>query len=470
MFTTSIGHYGYFCTVPVTVMSQKEVDVLFRRLPFVALRLLTLALVSLTATCGPAPMPPLEHECGPLHGPTQYYFEQVLHWTPDGSHLLFDYDGTIQVVDAQGTRMHEVVDMDPRHSRSSDIAPSQSSLSYGLYFDVSPQGTRVVYTSCEFREVNSVKTPERLAYNYEIAVVNLDGTERKRLTMDDLLDHYPVWSPDGSTIAFLSRSRARDWEIFTMAADGSDRQVMVSDATLRKTVRGESENDSSDSEDAPWLVGVDMSPPQWSPDGERLAFRVGEFKSDRGMTYLYTVHGDGTGLTRVAATVRRARHATIPGDWAPVLPAWSPDGDYLAFVMADDKGDPGGVYTARPDGTELRQVLAPQTPTWSVANVAWSSDGSEILIFSRDKGIFIVQVEGNGLHQHIELSPPPIAAGGVAWSPDGNHIALYVRADPYREVLPQLYIISRDGNDRRDLIRVDDEGNLAPANPPQDGS
>ena len=62
-----------------------------------------------------------------------------------------------------------------------------------------------------------------------------------------------------------------------------------------------------------------------------------------------------------------------------------------------------------------------------------------------------------------------IIAQGLLWrgSPDGTRVALYMPGDAYHNIQPQLYTIAPDGTDRRDLIRLDEAGNLAPANPTQ---
>ena len=78
---------------------------------------------------------------------------------------------------------------------------------YGIHADLSPDGSRIVYSSCEFPTEGTVTYSERENYNYEIVVINLDGTGQRRLTENHVLDHYPVWSPDGSRIAFLSIRR-----------------------------------------------------------------------------------------------------------------------------------------------------------------------------------------------------------------------------------------------------------------------
>ena len=63
----------------------------------------------------------------------------------------------------------------------------------------------------------------------ELYLVDRDGSALQRLTFNDIIESQPVWSPDRSRIAFAGLRGVR-WDIYTVAADGSDLRQVTSDA------------------------------------------------------------------------------------------------------------------------------------------------------------------------------------------------------------------------------------------------
>ena len=82
--------------------------------------------------------------------------------------------------------------------------------------------------------------------DWEIYVMNADGSNVVQLTHNSAADEYPVWSPDGKQIAFKS-NRDGNFEIYVMDADGTNQKRLT--------------NHPSNDED-----------PAWSPDGKHIVF------------------------------------------------------------------------------------------------------------------------------------------------------------------------------------------------------
>jgi TolB protein len=61
--------------------------------------------------------------------------------------------------------------------------------------------------------------------NWEVYIMNIDGSGVKRLTNDGDHDGLPTWSPDGKTIAFVS-NRSGTWAIWAMNPDGSSQRKL----------------------------------------------------------------------------------------------------------------------------------------------------------------------------------------------------------------------------------------------------
>ena len=94
-------------------------------------------------------------------------------------------------------------------------------------------------------------------------------------------------------------------------------------------------------------------------------------------------------------------------------PAWSPDGEWIAFVHAELTPGAPGIYLISPDGQRIQQWHEgfAQTPAWS-PDAQW-------IVFSENAQIWKKKINGDSLSQLTfegrNFFP--------AWSPDGNLIA-----------------------------------------------
>lgn len=80
---------------------------------------------------------------------------------------------------------------------------------------VSPDGSKIVFMSSG-----------RGATNWEIWVMNADGSNPQRLTENGSNEGLPAWSPDGQSIAYVS-DQGGLWAIWVMNADGSNQRKIV---------------------------------------------------------------------------------------------------------------------------------------------------------------------------------------------------------------------------------------------------
>ena len=172
--------------------------------------------------------------------------------------------------------------------------------------------------------------------------------------------------------------------------------------------------------------------PAWSHDGNVVAFteaaRPGDQSGDVGLA---TVVADGT--CRVAFP--------NPGPGVYSSPAWSRDGSHLAYVHSDP-GQPFGtnprVEVSRSDGSGATTLA----DTFSAAtSLAWAPDGSGRLVYSDSFGLHLVDTRtGTG-----RVLDPTGDTEFAQWSPGGRRIAYSISTQP------ALWVIDADGTHRTRL-------------------
>lgn len=199
---------------------------------------------------------------------------------------------------------------------------------------------------------------------------------------------FPSWSPKGDAIAFLANDPDVGWQLalYDLAADETHLLSPQPVAAHR---------------------------PTWSPDGSMLA------------VVRQNAEG-GSDIWLVPVSTADTEHRFIGGSWETRSPAFSPDGEYLAFLS----GQAGAldVWIVPAVGGEPRQVTQNTNPLdeprWTPR---WSPDGRWIAYVSSRSGernnddLWLVSLDGS---QHRQLTTGLIVNTNAAWSPDSRWIAV----------------------------------------------
>ena len=337
-------------------------------------------------------------------------------WSPDGTRLMYGEFANLFLVEADGSSLQRFFDRPLRAKCcDGDFSPS-----------ISPDGTRVAFAT--MRERRGPFWFLSSEPGIEIGISALAGTGYRMLTNEGALFSDPVWSPDGSRIAFKSgQHRGR---IYTIAPDGSDVRSVT-----------------------PPSIRFAEDHPVWSPDGRHIAFLTQEsYQDDAGVwlveRILYTVSAEGGEQRRISGTAAQ--------------PAWSPDGSLIAFASQVRRyRPPTKLYTSLPAGSELKQVAELEL-LGDVTSLFWSRDGSWFLVVGReyernswegleqgdDPGLYAVRTDGSHTRKLAVLGGYPL----IALSPDGSRVAVRdLGASTSGD--PVLYTMALDGSDKRILAR-----------------
>lgn len=239
--------------------------------------------------------------------------------------------------------------------------------------------------------------------NKSLFVTDYDGYDQRRGTRNHHLDLQPRFSPDGSTMSFISYPKKNQPPILA---------ILNHEPVF----------------DGPGMIFS----ASWSPDSTHIAFA--STRDESGNAEIYVMRRDGTNIRRLT------HHPAID-----VSPTWSPTGRRLAFT-SDRTGSPQ-IYTMDAEGLNLERVSMKGSynaePAWSPVSslneIAYASRVSgavfDIVVHSLETNVVRILTSRAGLNE----SPQ--------WSPNGRHLVF----TSTRTGTPQIFTMNRDGSNTKQI-------------------
>jgi Tol biopolymer transport system component len=173
---------------------------------------------------------------------------------------------------------------------------------FATFPDFSPDASKIAFAGTEGEDPNG-----------EIYTVNArTGGSLHALTScatfaPGCFNDLPVWSPDGTKIAFIHADDSNDdgainQQVWVMDSDGQHQHPLTSSAVPHDQV------------------------PDWSPDGSRIVFHAGGFGSGG----IWVMNADGSHQHQISGCqAADATPCATGDDWGPT---WSPDGRKIVFL------------------------------------------------------------------------------------------------------------------------------------------
>jgi len=262
-------------------------------------------------------------------------------------------------------------------------------------------------------------TPQPLAVNGSVLISGLTPGEHE-VGLSGVAANCVIAGPNPRTVAALSGSTANAAFTVTcsLAAPGFDIAYNLSGGVDDFEVY-------LLSADGATVTNLTNNPsidenPAWSPDGETIAFT----SHRTGTNQVYVMNADGSGQTQLTS-------GSGAGD-----PAWSPDGSKIAFSKSTS-GTTAEIFVMNPDGTAIVQL----TSSGEAFYPAWSPDGTRIAFTGEEDGnfdIFVMNADGSDV---IRLTTTVGVDVGQSWSPDGTKIAF--ASD--RSGVSHIHVMNPDG-------------------------
>jgi len=324
-------------------------------------------------------------------------------WRTDGSRIVFASGRALDGSDAantNGTRNVWAMNADGSGATAlTKLTASGTSVDTPVW---SLDGSKIVFESARALDGSDALSPN---FIFNIWLINADGsgtTPLTKLTAPGTSNEEPVWSPDGSKIAFAS-FRALDGidssngikNIWVMNADGS------AATPLTKLTAANSDSDQ----------------PSWTPDGSKILFESeravdgSNAGTPHGTRNIWVVNADGSGATPLTKLVSSLGASSS-------FPKASADGSKIVFASgraldgSDAFNSPNGtfnIWVMNADGSSSAPLTKLTAANASSFFPIWSPGGTQIFFTSRRaldgsnaantnnvSNIWVVNTDGSG--------------------------------------------------------------------------
>jgi Tol biopolymer transport system component len=233
----------------------------------------------------------------------------------------------------------------------------------------------------------------------DVWIYDLSRGVRTRFTFETTRARDPVWSPDGSQLAF-SADRQGHLNIYAKSSSGAGSDVtLLEEASIKY-------------------------PTSWSPDGRFLAYT-----RQHATNYTAAPH-----LTNVEAVSKfqiwilpqfgdRKPFPFLPSSYTELSPEFSPDGRWIAY-LSDESGN-FQIYVAAFPGAETKL----QVSSSGGISAAWRADGKELFYLDLSGRMMAVEVKAIG--GKLELGTPRSLFQTYASSPGARPFDVSHNADRF---------------------------------------
>lgn len=230
-------------------------------------------------------------------------------WSPDGKKIAFigmnkeKMKDEIYIIDANGENQIIVptLNLDP---------------TFGLSW--APDGKKLAFAAKDMRNKKDMGN-KFINAQEDIYIINVDGTNVKRITNTPGDESFPDWSPDGKEILFNYSPAHYTYEVWIMNIEGTDRRRLLKNGFI--------------------------GPGSWSPDGKKILVALNQD--------IYVMDREGTNIKRLTY------NKFVMGRFC-----WSPDGKKIAYASNQDGKGNAEIYIMDADGTNHKRLTYNPATDW----------------------------------------------------------------------------------------------------------